>query len=255
MCLGAACFGGFLLGCFAVDYLWTARKYYGNYALRDMDHRLLDALLLLLILGLILFFLNAIFNIFKRRTGHFLFGILLIIWVFVFVCVLGLILRDLRKRQFQQIKNSQNCASIIDSLHESDIKKACPSKYLDSTCTKTFLRTKWETDGSPAFINPGCCQTTTNWLLWPMYICGCLSLLMLMAALIAIAFNFYLGDKSDYLEFADKKMGLGELLFAVCIILAIIAFGFYWGFRPSDKVPRTNPNNPDVIYSKYTNSV
>ena len=78
---------------------------------------------------------------------------------------------------------------------------------------------------------------------------------MLMAALIAIAFNFFLGDKSDYLEFNEKRMGLAELLFAVCIVLAIIAFGFYWGFRPSDKVPKTNPNNPDVVYSKYTNSV
>lgn len=98
MVLAAACFGGIVLACFAIDYLWTARKYYSNYALRGMDHRLLDALLILLIIAVILLFLNLIFNIFNKRASHFLFGILLVLWVFIFVCILGLILRDMRKR-------------------------------------------------------------------------------------------------------------------------------------------------------------
>lgn len=50
-------------------------------------------------------------------------------------------------------------------------------------------------------------------------------------------------------------MGLPEIIFAVLCILCLVAFGFYWGFRPDDNQLRTNPNNPDVIYSKYTNSV
>ena len=48
---------------------------------------------------------------------------------------------------------------------------------------------------------------------------------------------------------------MAELIFAILILLTIIAFGFYWGFRPDEKEIKTNPNNPDVIYSKYTNSV
>lgn len=71
----------------------------------------------------------------------------------------------------------------------------------------------------------------------------------------AIAFNFYLADKSEYLEFQDSGIGLPELLFAVGCILALIAFAFYWFFRPKDKVPRSNPNNPDVVYSKYTQQI
>ena len=61
-----------------------------------MQHNLLTALLILLIVGIILLTLNAILNIFKKRSGHFLFGAILIIWSFIFVCVLGLILRDMR---------------------------------------------------------------------------------------------------------------------------------------------------------------
>lgn len=63
-----------------------------------MEHNLLTALLVLLIIGVVLLFLNAIINVFKKRAGHFLFGAVLIIWAFVFICVLGLILRDLRQK-------------------------------------------------------------------------------------------------------------------------------------------------------------
>lgn len=85
-----------------------------------------------------------------------------------------------------------------------------------------------------------------------MYICGALCLLMLTAGLVAIAFNFYLSDKSEYLEFEDKKIGLAEIIFAALCVLAVIAFVFWFWFRPSYSIARTNPNNPDVIYSKYT---
>lgn len=38
-------------------------------------------------------------------------------------------------------------------------------------------------------------------------------------------------------------------------MLCLIAFGFYWGFKKPYTVPRTNPQHPDVIYSKYTKNV
>lgn len=78
---------------------------------------------------------------------------------------------------------------------------------------------------------------------------------MITAALVAIAYNIYLADKSDYLEFRKKVSILPALIFAVLIILTLIAFAFYWGFKKPFNVPRTNPNNPDVIYSKYSSSV
>lgn len=68
------------------------------------------------------------------------------------------------------------------------------------TCSKSFLRSKWETDSTPGYINPTCCYSTMNYLLWPMYIAGILTLLMITAAIAAIAFNIYLADKNDYLE-------------------------------------------------------
>jgi uncharacterized membrane protein YbhN (UPF0104 family) len=126
MCLGAACFGGVVLGLFAIDYVWTSKNHYKNYALKDLNGNLLTALLVLLIIGVLLLLLNAVLNMFNKRSSHFVFGVILIVWLFIFVCVLGLILRDMRKRQFKGIKDHHKCASIMDSLHQDDIKDSCP---------------------------------------------------------------------------------------------------------------------------------
>ena len=37
-------------------------------------------------------------NLFAKRTIYFILGALLIIWAFITLCILGLILRDMRKR-------------------------------------------------------------------------------------------------------------------------------------------------------------
>ncbi len=63
-------------------------------------------------------------------------------------------MRDLRKKQFQRIKSAEDCSSLLDSLHKDDIKDHCPNKYLSTPCSKSYLRSKWETDKSPGFINP-----------------------------------------------------------------------------------------------------
>jgi len=253
--LGTACFAGVLLACFAIDYLWTSKNHYKNYALKDLNNNLLTALLVLLIIGIVLLVVNAVLNCLRQRSSHFVFGVVLIVWLFIFVCILGLILRDMRKRQFKGINNPGKCASIMDSLHSEDIKKACPNKYLNQACTKDYLVNKWEDNSGHGFLNPACCQSVQNHLLWPLYICGCLCLLLVTAVLVAIAYNFYLADKSEYLEFSENRSAGILWAFAGLCLIALIAFGIYWCFRPKDKVPRSNPNNPDVVYSKYTNGV
>lgn len=255
MALGAACFGGAILGCFAIDYLWTARDRVSNYAMRDLDHNMLDTLLILIAVGVGLLFLNAILNLLKKRIGHFILGILLIFFLFVFVSILGLVLRDLRQRQFKNTNDNSKCATILDSLHQDDIKAGCASKYITGTCSKEFIASRWESDGSAAFLNPACCLGVNSWLLWPLYISGCLCLLMVGAILVAIAFNLYLSDPSEYLDFADKKFGLFELVFLVLIILLLIAFGFYFGFRKNKPGPRENKFNPEVVRSKYLQKI
>ena len=255
LALGAACLAGVILGCFAIDYLWTARKQLSNFATRDINQRLLLTLMILLVVGVTLLVINAVLNLLKKRVGHFVMGILLVIFLFIFICVLGLILRDLRMRQFKGIHDNSKCASILDSLHQDSIKDACPSKYINTSCTKEFLVNRWETDGKPAFLNPGCCQVVNSYLLWNLYIVGCLSLLFATAILVAVAFNLYLSDPSEYLEFADKKFGLFELVFLVLCLLTIIAFAFYWGFRPADQEMKLNANNPDVVKSGYLGHV
>lgn len=84
-----------------------------------------------MIAGLVILTINSILNILKKRSGHFIFGMLLVIWIFIAISLLGLIWRDMRKRQFNTINGRGKCASLLDSLHSEDIKDACPSKYMN----------------------------------------------------------------------------------------------------------------------------
>ena len=98
MVLGLMCFTGILLGCFAINYYRRAHLHYEKYAFKEMSVNMLTALFILIILGIVILFLNAIFNALKRRTSHFVFAFLLIFWVFVTMCFMGLIWREMRKR-------------------------------------------------------------------------------------------------------------------------------------------------------------
>ena len=254
--LGASCLAGVILILFGLEYLIDARNLLGdNYVLKNTNFDFLSTLLILLVVGGILLFINAIWNLFKRRSGHFLFGTIFIIYVFILVCFLGLILRDLRRNQFNNVSNSSTyCRDLLDSFHADDIKNFCPSKYLSSgaSCSKAYLVTAWETPEKPyRFINPSCCHMANNYSLCPLYIAGILSLLFITSILIVIATNYYLSDRSEYLEFADKKFGIFELLFVIGIVLAIVGFAFWWGFKPATFYPRQNTTHPTAITNSF----
>lgn len=253
--LGVACLAGVLLVLFGIDQLAHARKILGNnYVLKNTEFDFLNTLLVLLAIAGILLFINAIWNLFKRRSGHFLFGTLFIIFVFIFVCFLGLVLRDLRKNQFGNISNqSTYCRDLLDSYHQDDIKDFCPNKYLaaGASCSKSYMASAWETDKAFRFVNPACCNAANSFSLCPLYVAGILSLILVVTILVVIATNYYLSDRSEYLEFADKKFGIFELLFVIGIILAIIAFGFWWGFKPADFIPRQNNSHPQAIRDTF----
>ncbi len=257
--LGAACLAGFLLACFGITYLLQARTLFNNnYAMRNFKFNYLTTLLVLLAIGGIILFLNAIWNIFKRRSGHFIFGTLLIIFVFIFVCFLGLMLRNFRQTQFDLLQNAGNgsCRDILSNFNSNCFSQFCPGgKYLaaGASCTKEFLAANWEGDGTLRYINPCCCNSFLSGLLCPIYYAAIMGLLFIMAVIIAIAANYYLSDTSEYLEFSDKKFGIFELLFVIGIILAIIGFGFYWGFRPSPQVCAQNPADPTINRDQFGN--
>jgi hypothetical protein len=262
--LGAACLAGFILACFGITYLLQARSLFGNsFALKDFNVSYITTLIALLAIGAIILFLNAIWNLFKKRSGHFLFGTVLILFVFVFVCFLGLMLRSFRSLQFSKLQNANDgtCRDLVSNYNQSCFTKICESKYLPAGtgCSKDFMATQWETNNQAAYINPCCCHAFTSSLLCPIYFAGIMCLLFLMAVIIAIAANYYLSDTSEYLEFSDKGFGVYELLFVVGIILCIIAFGLYWGFGHkkalnSQTCPQ-NKNNPLINRDVYGNIV
>lgn len=260
--LGAACLAGVILACFGITYFLQARSMFNNnYSMKDFNFSYLTTLMGLLGIGGIILFLNAIWNLFKKRTGHFVFGILLIIFVFVFVCFLGLMLRSFRETHFNLLQKagSGSCRDILANFDAACFKDYCPGgKYLPAGtgCSKEFYAFNWEDpNGGLRYINPCCCNSFTSAIFCPLMYASIMGLLFIMAVIIAIAANFYLSDTSEYLEFTDKKFGIFELLFVIGCVLCLIAFGFYWGFRPADKICRQNPNTPAINRDQFGNIV
>lgn len=68
-----------------------------NFVLKNNQFNHLGLVLILLCVAAILLFLNAIWNLLNKTSGHFLFGTIFLIFMFVFVIFIGLTLRDVRK--------------------------------------------------------------------------------------------------------------------------------------------------------------
>lgn len=260
--LGCACLAGVILACFGITYLIQARNLYSNnYSMKGFKFSYLTTLLILFAIGIGLLFFNAVWNIFKKRSGHFIFGALLIIFVFIFVCFLGLMLRNFREQQFNSLQNASDgsCRDLLANFNQSCVNDYCPNKYLaaGASCSKEFLTNSWETDGSVRYINPCCCNNFSSAMLCPLYYAAIFGLLFVMAVIVAIAANFYLSDTSEYLEFSDKSFGIWELLFVIGIILCLIGFGVFWGLKASSigGTCAQNPNDPRINRDQIGNVV
>ena len=119
------------------------------------------------------------------------FGTILIIFIFIFVCFLGLMLRAFRETQFSTLQNQSNgtCRDILSNFNSKCFSDYCPGgKYLPAgaTCSKEFMASSWETDGSLRYVNPCCCNSFSVALLCPLYYAGIMSLLFVTAVIIAI---------------------------------------------------------------------
>ena len=241
----------------ALCQLHWARSRFAGSALECMNSKLLNTLVILLWVAVALILLNLWWNVLKRRSGHFLFGILWIILLFVLVSVLGLKLREMRARQFGTRADSigspstvstrcgGDCSALLDAVHQDDLRSFCPKKYLDAgeVCTKAWMTSHWELDGSPRFLNPGCCAQANSFFLWPLYIAAALAILAIFLLLAAVACNMFLADKSEYLEFTDRKFSLAEIIFAAIGLLAVLGFLAYIFFLRRRLFPlRLNPN-------------
>lgn len=99
------------------------------------------------------------------------------------------------------------------------------------------MRVKWESDNSIAWLNPECCNSVSNYLFWPTFILGCLSLLIISSVLITMAFDFFLSNRAHYLDVHDKKMDIGEIVFLGLIGLTLLAFLFVWIFYKGNAPP------------------
>jgi hypothetical protein len=257
MLLAVACFTGLLLALFALHYLWRTHQTYHNNLGSSFNKTYMWMFGIMLVIGIVIFLANLVVNVLKKKGLYFLFGFIWVFYMVVFVVFLGLILRSMRQAQFSNISDNANCPAALGSIHMNSVAEFCPSgKYLPSgqTCYKNFMVREWENTKKPVrFLNPGCCKAMVNQNLWPFYILGCFGLLILSAIMAAIVANFYLGDTRDYLTDFDKGLGIIELAMLGLAVLALIAFGFWFGFMPAAKtLSRDKYNvaaNSDGTYS------
>lgn len=70
--------------------------------------------------------------------------------------------------------------------------------------------------------------------------------------IVTLAFDMFLSNRHYYLDVHDKKMDLGEIIFLGLCLLTLIAFLFVWIFYKTPTPPKTNPFNPQLVFSKYT---
>ena len=255
MLLAVACFAGILLALFALHYLWKSHSSFKNFSARSIDKTNLIMLAILFVLGILILLANLVINLLKRKGLYFLFGFLLVFFLVVFIVFLGLSLRNLRQKQFGSMENHNNCPQSLHSIHENSVASFCKAgKYLPSgkLCTKNFMVQRWENKNEVRFLNPGCCNALVNHNSWPLYILGCLGLLFVTAVMTAIIANFYLGDAQDYLSDFQKSLGIIELAMLGLAVLALIAFAFWFGFRPKDKTLQSNDYLPERdTYGNY----
>lgn len=117
MAVGLGCFAGVILSCFAILQLNKAQKYHNNFTFYNQTSQYFSILFVLLVIVIIILTANAVLNLFKKKSAYFICGLILLFWLFIFASFLGLLLRDLREKQFDQINHLEKCADVLDSLH------------------------------------------------------------------------------------------------------------------------------------------
>ena len=116
----------------SLTYFKQARQLGTYFIIRTLNYSFINVIIVLLVIGILLLAINALWNVFQKRIGHFVLAILLIILAFVLVCVLGLLMREQRKKQFTNIKESSyKCRDLLINFSEKDIEGPCGHKYLE----------------------------------------------------------------------------------------------------------------------------
>lgn len=189
--------GAVLFGALALIKTVTLRPYYQLVATYFSSlPNMLWLMGIVFCIVLVAALVNAILNLFKWESGHFVMGILWILIALVLIFCLGLLFRDIRKMTCgssgSQSATNFSCRMAADLIPAAQYKAFCPAgKYLPAgqTCRKADLTINWEGDSQPVFLNPGCCGAAPAIITWPFFLFGCLGLATLLFAILAAVGN------------------------------------------------------------------
>lgn len=204
------------------------------------------------IVALVLAVLNALVNMIHNKAGFFLMAALEIGLIIAMVMTVGVILREVRVKLFNDMNGDNNCASTLYSIHQDDLSdRWCPvgGKYLTDTCRKSDLVNRWETDNAVISLNPGCCDSAKFYLLYPFMLVGFWTLVCIFCLGVAATCNLYLADTNEYLSNTNRSIGLIDIIGLALLLIMIIAWAIYFLARKANPAIRNNNNNLMASYN------
>lgn len=234
--------------CFMVVY-WVEESYEYQDAFPTVVTRpQLYLLKVIAICTIVLVALNAVINLLQNRFGFFVISALELIALLIFICVACQILRQVRQYAFTEQSVKQGCIPTMISVHENDIERWCISggKYLPAgtSCTKSYMVSRWEGSSEPRALNPSCCGMAKFFYLYPFMLAGYWSLYVIACLGIAIACNIYLADSNEYLNYSHASKGIVDYIGVALVFLIILGWSIYFLARKPNKL--TNPTNSNM---------
>ena len=236
--LGVAILIGGILSLLALYYSLQAGSLRSEFGALDLISKLNwpKVLSVILFISFIGFLFAGIIALVRKTGGHCLLGSALALLALVVVCFLMFSMCNLSKRISSYTnKGEVLCRDTLSSIHKDEVASFCPlGKYIDTSldCTRAFRTKKWEEKNEQAYVNPGCCGSGAAFVTCPLFSATALGFLVVGMLILSALSLFLLSDRSEYLEFSEKRCSKFPCLSSCILLLLMIGFILWWVLGP-----------------------
>ena len=248
---------GGIIALFGINFALQARSLRSQFGALEQSSSLNwpKVLLILLAIAFVLLIISAVWALLQRTSGHCVLGSILGIFAFVLLAFLifALCRTQKKQREFTE-QQSTTCRDNLSMIHETDVNSFCSTgKYLGGSvaCTPAFRTRHWETTNERTYVNPGCCGATSSFSTCSMFSTEFFGLFLVACLLLAAIASILLADRSEYLEFSERRCSWLPCIAAVLLLLALVAFILYWTLGSPNTSYNVSPNLPKLQSSGF----